>query len=216
MTEKFETGYCAGCGKNVKVFGLMAEGNMVYRCIQCGMEVDQKHENQPADIYSDVEAQPPAPIKRDEPQPLQQVVQKKKLKNVMIAEDSKLLSEILNDLLINEGFAETVISSLDGDAFIQKFTESMINKNPPNLIILDINLPNIDGMNICVAIRSIEKAFGMKKGRPILFFTSKEIDSHLKKIMDSYPPARYINKGIEADPEKIAIRIKKVMETLLK
>jgi len=208
MDSKLDTGYCVSCGKNVKVFGLLAEGDQVYRCVQCGMEVDPTQKEVPKTPASTHETQKQS---QSSPQPLH-----KKLHYVMVAEDSKLLSEMVNDLLIEKGFAEQVSSSLDGDIFLQKFTEAMIKKDPPNLIILDINLPAIDGMNICIAIRAIEKAFGIKKGRPIIFFTTREIDSHLKKIIETYAPARYINKGSEADPEKLAYRIQKVMETLLK
>ena len=220
---KQDSAYCPSCGKTVKIFGLMAEGNLIYRCMQCGIEVDVKTDSR-GDLIENNSHQPQNEPQPAEPKPLggfakgKPSPQKahKSLKYVMMAEDSKLLAQLVKDLLLEEGFAQKVDSSLDGDTFIQKFTESMIKNTPPNLIILDINLPAIDGQNICVAIRAIEKAFGHTKSRPIIFFTSREIDAPLKRIIDTYPPARYINKGSEGDPEKLAARFKVVMEKLLK
>jgi len=217
-TDKLDTSYCPACGRVVKVFGLLAEGDMIYRCMQCGMEVDNPDEATPGDTIEKPAAPPAKPKKVEEKIKETAPVKSagKKLKYVMIAEDSKLLSQLIQDILLDEGYSERVGASLDGDVFIQKFTESMIQNDPPNLIILDINLPVIDGMNICVAIRAIEKAFGNDKGRPILFFTAKQADAQLKKLMETYKPARYVNKGAEGDPEKLAQRIKTVMQTLLK
>lgn len=220
MSEKFESSYCSACGKTVKVFALLADGNYLYRCMQCGMEVEppQKANTKRQEVHSILKDDHPEPsTSKVEPEAEVKASQKsKKLAHIMVAEDSKLLSQLIQDILLQEGYADQVTASLDGDVFIQKFTESMIKKSPPNLIILDINLPAIDGMNICVSIRAIEKAFGLQKGRPILFFSAREVDNHLKKLMETYPPARYINKGNDADPEKLAQRIRKVMETLLK
>lgn len=215
--QKKDTAYCPSCGKNVKIFGLLAEGDMLYRCMQCGMEVDPERElDIPEQSPHEKKGDAPNPQPQKSSSPPQAAKPAKKLKYIMIAEDSKLLSEMIKDILIGEGFTEHVSASLDGDMFIQKFTESMIMDKPPNLIILDINLPAIDGLNICVAIRAIERAFGQGKSRPILFFTAREADATLKKIMETYPPARYINKGREGDPEKLAARMKMVMQTLLK
>ncbi len=216
--DKFDQGYCPSCGKTVKVFGLLAEGDMIFRCMQCGMEVENpaKAETEQSSTESSRPIAPPYVPMKDQSQTSHKKNGHRRLKYVMIAEDSKLLSQLLEDILIEEGYTDRVGASLDGDAFIQKFTESMIKNDPPNLIILDINLPVIDGMNICIAIRAIERAFGHQKGRPILFFTAREADTSLKKIMETYKPARYINKGSEGDPEKLATRIKTVMQTLLR
>ena len=83
-------------------------------------------------------------------------------KSVVIIEDEPFIIEALTFLLENEGLDVRSIS--DGANAID-----FIIKSKPNLVILDIMLPNVSGMKILEDIRSI----GEISNLPVLMLTAK-------------------------------------------
>ncbi len=69
--------------------------------------------------------------------------------DILIVEDNKELSGLLSDLLRAEGF--TVSAAADGEKAL-----SLYEKYGARLILLDINLPGIDGFAVCRKIREID------------------------------------------------------------
>jgi two-component system copper resistance phosphate regulon response regulator CusR len=66
--------------------------------------------------------------------------------NILIVEDEQRLAEILKKQLIESGFNVEIAS----DGYIGK---QLVERNRYNLIILDINLPLINGYDLCQEIR---------------------------------------------------------------
>ncbi len=85
-------------------------------------------------------------------------------KRVMIVEDEPKISARLSDYLMNSGF-ETEILSNGGEVV------SRVRKRPPDFILLDIMLPEKDGIEICREIRTFSRV-------PIIFITARveEVD----------------------------------------
>ncbi|MDA8804144.1 response regulator [Amylibacter sp.] len=83
-------------------------------------------------------------------------------KSVVIIEDEPFIIEALTFLLENEGLDVRSIS--DGANAID-----FIIKSKPNLVILDIMLPNVSGMKILEDIRSM----GEISNLPVLMLTAK-------------------------------------------
>ena len=83
---------------------------------------------------------------------------------ILIVEDEKELADILGTYLQVEGF--DVLISYDGEAGYQQFLQEQ-----PELALLDIMLPKMDGMKLCQAIREISEI-------PIIMVSAKssEID----------------------------------------
>ena len=79
--------------------------------------------------------------------------------NIMIIDDNEQLQNELEDMLINNGYLVTKIKEFNN-------VFSQVEKSNPDLILLDINLPNEDGFKICTEIRSFSKV-------PIIFITSR-------------------------------------------
>ena len=72
---------------------------------------------------------------------------RKQKKKILVIEDERKLSEVLKLLLLeNDGF--TVICSYGGYEGLYKY-----GKEKPDLIILDIMLPDLDGYEVCREIR---------------------------------------------------------------
>ncbi|MBC5628961.1 response regulator transcription factor [Clostridium sp. NSJ-6] len=78
---------------------------------------------------------------------------------VMIIDDNEQLQNEIGNLLTINGY-----SVLKPKAFDK--IPQIVKDNSPELILLDINLPNDDGFKICTEIRSFSKV-------PIIFITSR-------------------------------------------
>ncbi|GAB4328156.1 MAG: response regulator transcription factor [Phototrophicales bacterium] len=65
---------------------------------------------------------------------------------IMLIEDDKMLLKNLDDKLTKEGF--TVSTASDGEIGLKK-----IREEAPDLIVLDIMLPTLDGLSICRMVR---------------------------------------------------------------
>lgn len=65
---------------------------------------------------------------------------------ILIIEDEEVLVNNLADKLRAEGF--TVVTAMDGETGLEK-----VRSDTPDLIVLDIMLPGLDGLSICRMIR---------------------------------------------------------------
>ena len=72
------------------------------------------------------------------------------MKKILVIEDEEDLNQTLSFNLENEGYK--VISALKGSEAL----EILENASPPDLVILDLMLPDISGLDICRHIRSKE------------------------------------------------------------
>lgn len=86
---------------------------------------------------------------------------------ILVVEDEKPLSDIINFNLVKEGY--DVVVAFDGEQAIM-----MNDAHNPDLILLDIMLPKIDGFQVCRRIREVSIA-------PIIMVTAK--DDEVDKIL---------------------------------
>src|SRR5918911_2714470 len=78
---------------------------------------------------------------------------------VLVVDDDAALSEMLGIMLRGEGFDPTFVT--DGDRALQAFRETR-----PDLVLLDLMLPGVDGIDVCRQIRT-------ESGVPIVMLTAK-------------------------------------------
>jgi DNA-binding response OmpR family regulator len=64
----------------------------------------------------------------------------------LIVDDDRVLADVLAFTLRREGFQ--VIQAFDGEAALQRWAEEQ-----PDLVVLDVNLPKVDGFAVCRRIR---------------------------------------------------------------
>ncbi len=92
-----------------------------------------------------------------------------KMEKILIVEDDDTVRNELGSLLSKNGYE--VLTTED---YLN--VSSLIIEKVPNLVLLDINLPNTDGFELCKQIRSKVKT-------PIIFVTSRNTDiDELKSI----------------------------------
>ncbi len=94
------------------------------------------------------------------------------LKNftVLYVEDSKVLRTYMKDLI--QAYAKEVFTANDGKEGIEQFI-----KHKPDIVITDINMPNIDGMQMS---KMIKNSF---KDTPIVLLTQFDKSDYLKKAI---------------------------------
>lgn len=132
---------------------------------------------------------------------------------VIIAEDSALLREMAKDSLVRAGLGRQVRSCADAMEMLALVAESIAAGVAVDLLIIDIDMPVLSGHQAAIALRAFEKG-AKAKPTPILFFTAFPCDERLKKVLDLCQPARYLNKGTDAAPDRIAARLVQVLSNL--
>jgi len=88
-------------------------------------------------------------------------------KTILIVDDEKMILNLLSCNLIKEGY--NVIEAKDGIEAI-----NLAQEKKPNLILLDVMLPKLDGLSVCKRIKNMMNV-------PILMVTAK--DDELDKIL---------------------------------
>ena len=78
---------------------------------------------------------------------------------ILIAEDERIIRNAIRDLLVQSGYE--VVSVADGLAAVQSFSSCR-----PDLVLLDIMMPRMDGREACLKIRSLDRHI------PIMFLTA--------------------------------------------
>ena len=126
------------------------------------------------------------------------------MKKILVVDDEKPISDIVKFSLSKEGFE--VVTAFDGEEGLAVFaTEN------PDLVILDLMLPKIEGLEVCREIRKTSNV-------PIIMVTAK--DSEIDKVLglelgaDDYVTKPFSNRELiarvsptEPDEEKSANEI---------
>lgn len=116
------------------------------------------------------------------------------VEKILVVDDEKPIVDILQYNLEKEGY--TVVTAYDGEEAL-----NLVNKERPNLIILDIMLPKKDGFAVCREIRS-------KWDIPILMLTAKEME--MDKVLGLELGADdYVTKPFSA--REISARVKALL-----
>lgn len=115
------------------------------------------------------------------------------MKKILLVDDEKDIVEFLKYNLESENFQ--VITAYNGEAALKKLEEN------PDLVILDVMMPKLNGFEVCKRIRENE----LYKSLPVIFLTAKS--SELDEVIGLNLGANdYIQKPIS--PQKLIARVK--------
>ena len=112
---------------------------------------------------------------------------------ILLVDDEKDIVEFLQYSLEKENF--DVITAYDGKEALEKITEQ------PDLIVLDVMMPNMDGYEVCSRIRATN---GFRE-TPIIFLTAKSSEVDEVKGLE-LGADDFIQKPVS--PKKIIARVK--------
>jgi CheY-like chemotaxis protein len=138
----------------------------------------------------------------------------RQMRCVFLVEDSTFLRQVARDLLTSRNLAKEVIESADGPAFLEEFTRATLAGRKPELVILDVRMPDLDGREVAFALRAIEAGLGVKR-TPILFFSAVLCDEPFKQVLADLGNAKYIRKAEGGDVQQLGERIVAVLERLV-
>ncbi|MHC1743211.1 MAG: response regulator [Syntrophobacteraceae bacterium] len=115
-------------------------------------------------------------------------------RDILVVEDEIKIVSVLNDYLVRAGYRVEALDS--GDQVV-----SRVRRSPPSLILLDLMLPGMDGMDVCREVRKISNV-------PIIIITARveEIDRLLGLELGADD---YICKPFS--PREVVARVKAVL-----
>lgn len=118
---------------------------------------------------------------------------------ILIVDDEPLQLEIFADMLKKEGYM--VVKASGGEEAFQ-----LIDKVKPDLILLDILMPRINGIDVCKIIRSSE----LMKYIPIIMLTALDSDESVVEALNAGADDYIIKRS---SPDVISARVKAHLRT---
>ncbi len=194
-----DTQYCLCCGEDVRFNRIKRNQRIEQTCIYCGFLLSCEDEPVAEEVTVEVPIAQPVPDT---------------LRYALIAEDSKFTRNVIKDLLIRNNMADVVLDFENGLELTSAFAKLLQENKPVKIsLIIDINMPIMDGFSAARTIRSIESQSGVSP-IPIIFFSSIKADDNLRKQMRMLAPAYYMNKSSDSDPGKLAERVEQLLSYL--
>jgi len=112
------------------------------------------------------------------------------MSHILVVDDEKHICELYRSELEDDGYTVSVAHS--GQEALQK-----IESSPPDLIVLDIQMPGMDG------IETLEKILGRDKGIPVILNTAY---SHYKEDFTTWGADAYVVKSSDTTALKHEIK----------
>ncbi|MEH7444127.1 response regulator transcription factor [Bacillus sp. JJ1122] len=125
------------------------------------------------------------------------------MKTILIIEDEQTISRVLAVYLKHEGYE--VVQAFDGLEGLRAFTE-----NEPNLVLLDVMLPGMDGWDVLKEIRKTSSC-------PVIMLTALgDIDYRLKGLnqgADDYISKPFVGEEVVARVNAVLRRSSNVLDS---
>lgn len=115
------------------------------------------------------------------------------MKRILVVDDEKHICQLYKSELEDEGYSVTVAYS-GSDALNE------VDRDPPDLIVLDIQMPGMDG------VETLEKILGRDKGIPVILNTAY---SHYKEDFTTWGADAYVVKS--SDTSKLKMEITRLL-----
>jgi DNA-binding response OmpR family regulator len=122
-------------------------------------------------------------------------------RKILVADDENSIREILSIQLARMGY-EVVLAG-DGVEAVAAY-----EKEKPDLVLLDVMMPRLDGLNACRRIRALEKKSGRRV--PVLFLTARDT-THDKTSAALSGGAEFVAKPVSLQElrERVEAALKK-------
>lgn len=114
---------------------------------------------------------------------------------VLIAEDDLVSRNFLNKFLSRYGECDLVV---DGLETVDAFLMALKDKEPYDLICLDIMMPKVDGMKVLKAVRDLEKQYGIVRDQRVkIIMTTALTEAQMVHAAFEYGCEAYAAKPID-------------------
>lgn len=122
---------------------------------------------------------------------------------ILLIDDSDIIQKTYKEYLIDQGFQD-IHQCQTGKQGIEEYKNSLSQKSPFELVVLDYHLPDINGDLVLEEIRSTEKENALQKGAYVIVVTT-ETNQHVPLDMLDRGADDYLMKPIMKDSFKSAI-----------
>lgn len=164
--------FCPVCGDHVDCREEIEGSYKRVFCTRCRYQISEKK------ISRQPVAEPAAP--------------RPSLGRVISADDTAMTRQQLADALST--MAKDVKSCENGFDFLVAWQQAVDHGAKIDLVILDVDMPVLDGINAAIAMRAVEKEAGLRP-TPILFFTGNTLDPTFQRALNYLAPARHVAKS---------------------
>lgn len=120
-------------------------------------------------------------------------------RKILAVDDSPTISEMIRTILEKVGYE--VVSAYDGVEALEKVKQEM-----PDLIILDVNMPKLDGFRVCRLLK-FDRNY---RHIPVIMLTARDEEENIKTGIKTGADL-YLTKPIE--PEKLLEAVGKFLES---
>ncbi len=120
-------------------------------------------------------------------------------KKILLIEDEEYLQQTLSEYLADEKFE--VIGAMDGQSGLELVQEKM-----PDVVLLDIILPKMDGFKVLEEIKKSEKT----KNIPVILLTNLENMEDIQKAFEKGAAAYLIKSDFKL--EEVIAKIKEILK----
>ncbi|HWA71724.1 MAG TPA: response regulator transcription factor [Polyangiaceae bacterium] len=148
------------------------------------------------------------------------------VKHILVVDDERRIREVVEYALAKEGYRVT--STAEGAEALAAF-----ERDPPDLVVLDVMLPGIDGLELCRRMRrsastpilflsarsdEVDRIVGLEVGGDdylVKPFSPRELLARVRAVLRRFqaaeernePPSRVLRHGrLELDPERFEAR----------
>jgi CheY-like chemotaxis protein/signal transduction histidine kinase/CHASE3 domain sensor protein len=127
-----------------------------------------------------------------------------RFKQILLVEDHKAQSQALKDLMQSQGI--TVDQAYDGESAFR-----MLHENEYQCVILDLNLPDISGLDLLDKIKEVDKFAAL----PVIINTAMELDKTSVNRLMQYANAMVVktNKSSDRLIDEVNLFLNKISET---
>lgn len=127
-----------------------------------------------------------------------------KFKQILLVEDHKAQSQALKELMQNQGI--TVDQAFDGESAFR-----MLHENEYQCVILDLNLPDISGLDLLDKIKEVDRFLSL----PVIVNTAMELDKTSVNRLMQYANAMVVktNKSSDRLIDEVNLFLNKISET---
>jgi DNA-binding response OmpR family regulator len=124
-------------------------------------------------------------------------------KQILVVDDRAVLLDLLRRVLEDEQYRVSVLQ--EGREAVHE-----IRNNPPDLVILDLKLQDVDGMDVLQELRASSSTMDV----PVIVYTAAVIEAEAVANLVRGNPLRYANVAVLQKPFELDGLIEKVQEML--
>lgn len=104
----------------------------------------------------------------------------------------------LKEIIEQRRLAGIFSPALNGSDFLEVSGKCLAEQRPVDMIITEVRMQGLNGIQASIAFRSFERGFGLKTVAPIVLFTEMHKDPNIEKAVEFLKPCKYL----QSTPDK--------------